>query len=175
LIEAYSRVAKLGFPAKLRLIGEELDRHYVQSLQRRVADLGLQDRVAFTPPLPQAELAKYVANSAVFVLPTYSEGLPRVVFEAMAARTPVIASAVSGIPEIIRNGDTGFLVPPGDEEALAARIVAVLRDPATSRRMAERGRDVAIELFSTQRYVDGYRRLFHLATQALDGVRGAAN
>jgi glycosyltransferase involved in cell wall biosynthesis len=117
--------------------------------------------------MPQTELAERMRRARVFVLPTYSEGLPRVVFEAMATGTTVIATAVSGIPEVIQDGLTGFLVPPGDEEALAKRLRWVLEHPQEAEAMGYRAREFARSFFSSEAYLAGYRRLFEMAQEVL--------
>jgi glycosyltransferase involved in cell wall biosynthesis len=93
------------------------------------------------------------------VLPSYSEGLPRVIYEAMAAGLPVVASSVSGIPEIVQESVTGFLVQPGDENALAERMQWVLRHPIDAREMGRRAHDCADRAFSTEAYVGAYHRM----------------
>jgi len=76
----------------------------------------------------------------VFVLPSLNEGMGRVLVEAMAAGRPVVASRVGGIPDLVRHGETGLLVAPRDDEALAASISLLLSNPRTAERMGERGR-----------------------------------
>jgi glycosyltransferase involved in cell wall biosynthesis len=100
--------------------------------------------------LPHAELDHLYARAAVVVLPSYSEGLPLVVVEAMAHGRPVVASAVGGIPDLIVDGVTGLLVPPGDAVALRAAIEKLLADPALRRRMGVAGRERIIELCSLE-------------------------
>jgi len=89
--------------------------------------------------------------------------MPNVVLEAMAMRCPVVATAVGGCPEIVADGDTGFLVPPGDAEALAARICDILADRGRARTMGEAGRWRVEERFSSERvireWVSVYRRV----------------
>ena len=101
------------------------------------------------------------------MLPSLSEGLGRVVWEAMASGLPVVASNVGGIPELVENGKTGFLVPPGDEEAFAKRILWLFENPAEALQMGARGRRAAKKLYSTEGYVEGYRALFLAAENQL--------
>jgi glycosyltransferase involved in cell wall biosynthesis len=105
----------------------------------------------------------------LFVLPSTSEGLGRVVIEAMAAGTPVIGSDVGGIPEIVKNGVTGFLVPPKDEITLADRIRWVLEHPEETREMGRHAHAFAEGFFSTDLYVQHYGELLRRANGIYDG------
>jgi glycosyltransferase involved in cell wall biosynthesis len=100
--------------------------------------------------VPHAELERLYARAAVVVLPSYREGLPLCVIEAMAHGRPVVASAVGGIPELVRDGETGFLVEPGDVAGLRAAIQRLLADPELRRRLGRAGRERAIELCSQE-------------------------
>lgn len=166
LIEAFGRMADRAPRARLVIAGGKPDRAYFRSLQDRVTRMDLGSRVEFLTDLPQFDLAREMARAAVLVLPSLSEGLGRVVFEAMACGTPVIASRVGGIVDLVVDGETGLLVPPGDVEALAERITWVLAHPEEAREMGRRARKFAQGFYSTQSYVDGYRSSFELALDA---------
>jgi glycosyltransferase involved in cell wall biosynthesis len=100
----------------------------------------------------------------LLVLPSYNEGLPNVVLEAFAAGVPVVATAVGGTPEILEDGLSGYLVPPGDAEVLRRRIADVLRSEATRRAMGARGRDRVRREFSFEAQSSRYQELFHELT-----------
>ena len=89
------------------------------ALERRAAELGIADRVRFVGKIGHDEVGWWMAAGDLFVLPSLSEGLPTVVCEAMNCGRPVVATAVDGTPEIVRDGETGLLVPPSDAPALA--------------------------------------------------------
>ena len=167
LISAFSVIGQ-SFPnTRLVIIGREENRSYAAELKASVKDSGLKGRVEFIGEISQVDLAIRMKNACVFVLPTYSEGLPRVVFEAMAVGLPVVASAVSGIPEIVEDANTGLLVPPGDEEALADRLQWVLEHPEEAREVGLRARAFAQCFFSIEAYVEGYRQIFEAADALL--------
>jgi glycosyltransferase involved in cell wall biosynthesis len=84
------------------------------------------------------------------------DGIPNVILEAFALETPVISTQLSGIPEVVREAETGRLVPPADAEALADAIRRVLRDPAPHAEFARRGRALIADRFSLQRNVRGF-------------------
>jgi glycosyltransferase involved in cell wall biosynthesis len=102
----------------------------------------------------------------VLVVPSLTEGSPLIVLEAMAAGIPVVASAVGGIPDQLRNGQEGILVPPDDPDALGEALGALLRDPAYARRLGETGRLRTENEFSHETLV---RRIEVVYRAALDG------
>jgi glycosyltransferase involved in cell wall biosynthesis len=163
LISTFARIAP-DFPqAKLLIIGREENKDYAMELKKESRHSGLDGRVQFVSEISQAELAVWMRRACVFVLPSTSEGLGRVVVEAMATGTPVIGSNVGGIPEIIENGVTGLLVPPGDEKSIEESLRWVLTHPEESAAMGIKARERAKEIFSAEAYVEGYRRTFEEA------------
>jgi glycosyltransferase involved in cell wall biosynthesis len=166
LINAFALIAK-DFPqARLILVGQGENKSYAAELKKQVEQFDLDGRVQFLGAMPQAELAARMRAACACVLPSVSEGLGRVVVEAMATGTPVIGSDVGGIPEMVEDGARGFLVPPGDEKVLAEKIRWVLEYPDQAREMGYRACAFAERFFSTQGYVNGYRQIFEVA-QAL--------
>jgi glycosyltransferase involved in cell wall biosynthesis len=177
LVEAFARVADRLEGARLVIAGRAENAAYARELEQMVARFGLQGRVAFTGTLPQPELARRMADARALVLPSLAEGLPRVVLEAMSVGTPVIATSVAGIPQLIEDGRTGLLVPPGNSAALAERLVWILTHGEAAAAMAERAREAIARNYSHRLYTDGYARLFaiardRLATQKGTGGRG---
>jgi glycosyltransferase involved in cell wall biosynthesis len=167
LINAFARIARDASQTRLVIVGHEENTSYAAELRAQIGRLGIDECIQFVGEVSQAELAEWMRRACVFVLPTYSEGLPRVVFEAMATRLPVVSSPVSGIPEIVEDGVTGFLVPPGDEAMLAERLRWLLAHPNEAYEMGRRARAFAECLFSTEMYVRGYKHIFELAHDSL--------
>jgi glycosyltransferase involved in cell wall biosynthesis len=160
LINAFVCVTQDFLQARLVIAGREEDKIYAAELKQQVKRLGLDGHVRFVGEMPQAELATWMHRAGVFVLPSISEGLGRVVIEAMATGTPVIGSHVGGIPEMVHDGATGFLVPPEDEAALAEKIRWVFEQPERTREMGRDARAFAEKFFSTRAYINGYRQIF---------------
>jgi glycosyltransferase involved in cell wall biosynthesis len=106
-------------------------------VQQRIRDLGLQERVDV---LDAVDAAANLRRATLLVLPSLSEGLPNVVLEAFAHSVPVVATAVGGVPELVTDGDSGWIVPPGRPSALAAALIAALGNPGEAQRRGERGR-----------------------------------
>jgi glycosyltransferase involved in cell wall biosynthesis len=163
LIDAFGCIAAKFPSAQLLIVGKDENRTYAADLKKQVAKLGLDGRVQFLGALPQSELAKRMAKASVLVLPSKSEGLGRVVIEAMATGTPVIGSRVGGIPELVEDGVNGFLVTPGDESALAEKMRWLLENTDEARAMGRRGRVFAERSFSTDCYLKAYKQIFELA------------
>ena len=114
-------------------------------LEARARALGVAERVRFVGKVGHEDVAWWMAAGDVFVLPSLSEGLPTVVCEAMAVGRPVVATAVDGTPEIVEEGETGYLVPPGTPEALAVALARVLDDEALAARLGARALERALE------------------------------
>jgi glycosyltransferase involved in cell wall biosynthesis len=166
LINAFSVVAKQFSRSQLLVIGKEENAGYAAELREQVRKLRLEDRIGFMGPLPQSDLALAMAKATALVLPSLSEGLPRVIIEAMATGTPVIGSRVGGIPELVEDGTRGFLVPPGDESLLAEKLRWLLENPDKARAMGDCAHKFAEQLFSTERYLEGYRKVLQISMPA---------
>jgi len=121
------------------------------ALEAEAAQLGVADRVRFLGF--REDTAALLDAADLFVLPSLSEGLPLSVLEAMAAGTPVVATAIGGTDEAVVDGVSGLLVPPGDPAALGAAIGALLGDGALAARMASNGLARVTQSFSTERMV----------------------
>jgi glycosyltransferase involved in cell wall biosynthesis len=139
-------------------------------LQRLAGELGIADRVEWIPTMPQIELAKALAAATVVIVPSVEEGLGLIAAEAQLCETPVVASASGGLTDVVRDDETGVLVPPGDVGALATAIDALLADPARRARLGTAGRAAALATFSpdavARRYAALYRTVLdrHVAT-----------
>ena len=144
LIEAAALVLK-DFPDTwFVIVGEVVlestgqEKAYANRLVARARELGLGEHIVFTGL--RRDIPRLLPAADLSVLPSFSEGLPNAVIEAMASGLPVVATNVGGIPEIIRQGRTGLLVTPGDIRALAESINTVLQNPFLARRLGEAAR-----------------------------------
>ena len=129
-----------------------------QLLQQQVTFLGLGGSVVMAGF--RNDLDRFISQLDLFVLPSYTEGLPNVVLEACAAGVPVVATEVGGTPEVIEDGTSGFLVPPGDPDALAAKILEAIECEDRLREVGFMGRQRVLEQFTFPSQVEGYLRLF---------------
>ena len=145
LIEAVDRLRRSYPQLKLRLVltGDGPER---PNIEQRIHELNLGDTVILAGRSEQPTGALLAAD--IFVLPSESEGFSNAIVQAMACRRPVVACRVGGNPEAVDEGTTGFLVEPGDAEALARGIEPLLLDIDLRRRMGEAGRERALQHFS---------------------------
>jgi len=147
--------------ARLRIAG---DGEHRAALERRVDELGLREAVSFLGSCDGARVRTLLRGAAALAVPSIYEGMPLVVLEAMDAGVPVVASAVSGIPEVVVGGETGWLVPPEDPEALAGALAEILSDPAGARRRGEAGRRRVEERYRPARAAADWRALIERRT-----------
>jgi glycosyltransferase involved in cell wall biosynthesis len=106
------------------------------------------------------EPRRYLPGFDALVLPSRLEGFPLAVVEAMLAEVPVVAADVGSVREAILDGETGFLVPPDDADALADRLRLVLGDPELARRLGPAGRARAVERFTAEKMTESYEELY---------------
>lgn len=126
LIEALAEATRRGVDVKLVLVGDgELRR----PLERAIAQAGLGHRVRITGWLDEAGVRREIEAAHALVLPSFAEGLPMVIMEAMVSARPVIATWIAGVPELVQAGRTGWLVPAGDAGALAEAITELATSP----------------------------------------------
>jgi glycosyltransferase involved in cell wall biosynthesis/aminoglycoside phosphotransferase (APT) family kinase protein len=157
LVDACARLRDDGLSFRADVVGDGPMR---TELERRIARAGLQGRLRLLGPLPQDRVRALLRHRPIFVLPSvivrggWMEGIPVALMEAMAAGAPVIASRLSGIPELVEDGRTGLLVEPGDADGLAAAISRLASDRGLASRMGALGREkvrVEFELESCTR------------------------
>lgn len=142
---------------RVRIVGHE-ELSSVGELRAYAVDRGVADHVCFEGFVDDVPTLMHELD--LVVLPSLWEGFGLVLLEAMAAARPVVASAVGPIPEVVTDGETGLLVPPGDPSALADAVVRVLRDPDLADRLGRAGRARAERTFGARRMVEQTDRLY---------------
>jgi glycosyltransferase involved in cell wall biosynthesis len=139
LVSAMAKIAEKYPKSILVLVGKGDDKGEEEiKLKEQAERAGLTDKVLFLGWRPDVD--KIIGCFDIFVLPSLNEGMGRVLVEAMAARLPIVASSVGGIPDLIKDGKNGLLVPPEDSSALEKAISALLEDKAQRKRMGEAGK-----------------------------------
>lgn len=157
LLEAFAALVAGGADARLVLVGDGELRGVIE---RTIEATGASDRVQITGWCDEAGVQRELAAARALVLPSFAEGLPVVIMEAFAAGRPVVSTYVAGIPELVRPGENGWLVPAGDVPALVDALREVLATP-TERldAMGRAGRERVAERHDTRREVDVLERL----------------
>ncbi|MDA8441578.1 MAG: N-acetyl-alpha-D-glucosaminyl L-malate synthase BshA [Peptococcaceae bacterium] len=142
-------------PAKLLLVGDGPE----AGVMEKYADkLGLNDKIMFLGK--QESVVELLSLADLFVLPSEKESFGLVALEAMACEVPVIASNVGGLPEVVKDGEVGYLAEVGDVATIAAKAITLLQDEALRLQMAQAARKLAIEKFNVELIVPEYEQLY---------------
>jgi glycosyltransferase involved in cell wall biosynthesis len=167
LLRAAALLTERGVDAEVDLVGE--DGEQGRELRGLAQQLGLANRVRFRGALGQAELYAAYRSASVLCAPSRilddgdRDGIPNVLAEAMACGVPVIATPVSGIPELVEDGTNGLLVQPDDADALADAVVRITKDAGLARRLGASGRATVAQRFDGERLADELAALFRQA------------
>jgi glycosyltransferase involved in cell wall biosynthesis len=159
LIDAFADAVARGIEGRLILVG---DGELRGAIEARIRARNLEDRVTITGWATGAQVREWLLRSRALVLPSFAEGLPMVLMEAMALQRPVIATQIAGIPELVRPGTDGWLVIAGDHDALVdAFVAAASADPDTLRRLGAQAQQRVQERHTTATEVGKLARRFH--------------
>jgi glycosyltransferase involved in cell wall biosynthesis len=155
LIRAFKEIRKEKPQARLVIVGEG---HLMESLKTLASQLELSDAVIFTGFLE--DVPRIIATFDVAVLPSYFEGMGRVLLEAMAMEKPVVGTRVGGIPDLIEEGLNGYLVSPGNEKELASAVLSILNDKGLATKMGKAGRKKMTDRFSADTMVRSIEKVY---------------
>jgi glycosyltransferase involved in cell wall biosynthesis len=160
LIHAVPKIKEVFTDIKIVLTG---DGEEEENLRMLANELGVQESVIFLGN--RKDIPEVMNSFDVFVLPSLSEGLGVVILEALAVGKPVVASDIEGIPEIVTNGQNGFLVPPKDSNKLADCIITLLQDPNLAKKMGEDGRHLVEMKFNIVDKIKEYESIYSNCAQ----------
>ena len=155
MLEIVRAARERGIDAVLCMVGDGPDRERLEQLAH---DLGIARSTYFVGY--QEEVAGYYRLFDAFLLPSVNEGTPVSAIEALASGTPVVATRVGGVPDVVRDGIDGFLVEPGDTDAAAERLAELAGDPALRARLGTSGSAYVRARYSVDRLVDDVDRLY---------------
>ena len=157
-VEILSRILQKGISTRLVMVGDGSER---TNVEHRARTLGLYDQCVFVGKQPN--IVDYLSASDVLLLPSEQESFGLAALEAMACEVPVIASGVGGIPEVVTDGETGFLSEVGNVTKMAEDAARLLTDPNLRREMGKRARESAVNRYRTDivipRYTEFYERV----------------
>jgi glycosyltransferase involved in cell wall biosynthesis len=155
VLVAFKRLRDDGVDAVLCMVGDGPDR---PELEQRAHELGIVRDTLFLGY--QEEVAPFYAAFDALVLPSSNEGTPVSAIEALAAGRPVVATRVGGVPDVVVEGEDGFLVEPGATDDIADRLAQLARDPELRERMGRAGRERVLPRYAVGRLVDDVDRLY---------------
>jgi glycosyltransferase involved in cell wall biosynthesis len=156
LLAAVPEISRAVPGARLLLIGEGPQEN---NLQKMIEEMGIQESVIM--PGFREDIARVLNTLDVFVFPSLQEALGTAVLEAMAMEKPVVASRVGGIPEIVREGRTGYLIDPEDPRAISGGVIRLLKDGEMRRQMGAEGRKLVENHYDTRRMVRQLEKLYY--------------
>jgi len=165
LVSACGRLRDQGLACRCLIIGEGPESGRLSNM---IKDLDLSDRVILKGKLPPDVTMSYYQQADVLAMPSCvrnqdADGIPTVLIEAMAMEIPVVATRVSGIPELVLDGQTGLLIAPDDAAALAEALARLFQDQDLARRLARAGRDLVVSQFNSENSARQLRDLFAAA------------
>jgi glycosyltransferase involved in cell wall biosynthesis len=157
LLDALRQLLYQGHNVRLRLAGNGPDE---PSLRAQAQRLNLTDHVVFEGPVNQDRIRSVYAQADLFCLPSFAEGLPVVLMEAMSMGIPCVTTEITGIPELIGNGIEGLLVPPSDLDALVRALATLIHDDTLRSSMAVNGRKRVLEQYDLRANVERLASIF---------------
>ncbi|MDP9344988.1 MAG: glycosyltransferase [Actinomycetota bacterium] len=160
LLQALALLRRRGVNAEAVVVGDGVRRAALEKLAER---LGIAGQVRFVGAVGQDRIRDYYAAADVFCLPSFAEGVPVVLMEAMAMEVPVVATAIMGVPELVEHDRSGILVPPGRADAVADALALFASDPKRRAALGRAGRAKIIAEFDVNRSAERLRNLFAAA------------
>lgn len=159
LIDAVARLSAEGREVHLHIVGAGVDR---ESLERHVARLGVARQVSLEGAVNQDRIRAFYAMADAFCIPSFAEGIPIVLMEAMAMQIPCVTTHITGIPELIRHGVDGLLVAPSDLDGLVDALTSLIDDPDLCHRLGASGRQRVIEHYDLAANVERLAQQFRM-------------
>ena len=166
LLAAHALLRERGHDVELTIVGDGPER---AGLEAEAARLGIAGTVTFAGALAHDDVVARYAEADVFCLPSYAEGVPTVLMEAMACGVPVVSTRINGTPELVTDGESGTLVAPGQPAALADALEALVADEQRRTRHGEAGRRRVVEAFELHAAAGAVRAVLRAAAPRRPG------
>ncbi len=147
----------MGRPVHLNVVGAGIN---MESLKQQVKEGGLENVVTLTGPVNQDRILEHYHRADCFALPSFAEGIPVVLMEAMSMQIPCVTTHITGIPELIKNGETGLLAPPSDVDGLVKQLDRLIQDPALAKSLGEAARKKVLEDYDLEGNVEKLATIF---------------
>jgi glycosyltransferase involved in cell wall biosynthesis len=132
----------------------------IDTYRAMATELGVADRITFTGWISQRDTRALIVNSDALILPSYDEGLPLVILEALASRTPVICTPVGSVPEVLADRQTALFVSPGDQAGIASAILTLREHPAVAHELSDAGAALYNRLFTMEAFARSFGLLY---------------
>jgi glycosyltransferase involved in cell wall biosynthesis len=165
LVQAFARLLEMGSQAQLRLSGGG-DQDYLDRVRHLIRENGLEEHVTLLGRAAYATIQEEMTRAAVFALVSLEENSPMAIEEAMAAGVPVVTSNRCGMPYLVREGESGFLVNPEDPQEIADRLRQLLADDELRRSLGAKGREIALDRFHPAKVAARTRDVYARAIQS---------
>jgi len=160
LIRAMKEIVDKYPAAVLILLGGREDDEEYGHIRSEIKKLGLDNNVQIKA-VPHKEMEKFYRNCSVYVQPSFAEGLPKTVLEAMACEKPIIATNIDGHRDAVRNNENGFLIEPGNSDALAEKIIYLLKNKGEAKLFGKKGLETVKKEFTWDQAAKKYERLYN--------------
>ena len=161
LVKAVALLVKKGLNVKLRIAGSLVDEEYATLLKHSIENNGLQDNVTLLGRLDIAQIQDELCHASIYALASLEENSPMGIEEAMAAGVPVITSNRCGMPYMVKNGETGFLINPFDERDIANKCERILTDSILATKMQGKARQLALDLYHSDQVAARTVAVYH--------------
>ena len=157
LVDAFYEINKENKNVKLMMVGTGPKEG---ELKNKVSQWNLESYVIFTGAVPNTEIHSYYQMGDVFVLPSYTEGFPLSILEAMACGLPVVVTNVGGIREVIKNGENGFIIPPKNKKVLTSKLRIFINESTLRKKFAKKSLEIVIK-FSVNEKINRIIKLYY--------------
>lgn len=165
LVEAIGQIVSQGkHSIRLRVVGGGDDE---DSLKQQICQLGLEEHIIMEGPVNQDRIRDLYSKADIFSIPSFAEGIPVVLMESMAMEIPCVTTRITGIPELIRDGEDGLLVAPSSVEELAGAITRLMDDSNLREKLGKNGRKRVTELYDLEKNVDRLAEVFAKRLESL--------
>ena len=160
LLESLKQVSAQSPDIHLMVVGDGADRAFLENL---TVEMGLEKNVAFVGYQSQESVRQYLRQTDIFVLPSFAEGIPVVLMEAMAMGVPVVTTQIAGVSELVESGENGYLVPPGDSGALVTAIAKLVDNADRRAQFGQAGRKKVEQHFDISAALSNLKDLVSMA------------
>jgi len=157
LIQAVTQLLAQGYPLRLHIVGEGPAR---QHLETEIQQQQVTEHIIFTGAVNQDQIMTFYRQADLFVIASFAEGLPIVLMEAMLMEIPCITTHITGIPELIKNGQNGLLVPPSDTQALIEAIIYLINNEELRLQIGKAGRQRVLEQYELKKNTEQLATIF---------------